>query len=115
MMLFIYYPKCSTCMKAKMFLDEMGMKYEERNIKENPPSYEELKMYYQKSGLPIKKFVNTSGVLYRELNLKDKIKQMNVEEILKLISTDGMLIKRPLLVSNNVVLTGFKKEEYKKL
>lgn len=114
-MLFIYYPKCSTCLKAKNYLDKMGVKYEERDIKLNPPSYEELKMYYQKSGLPIKKFVNTSGILYRELNLKDKIKQMSDDEILKLISTDGMLIKRPLLVSTNMVLTGFKEEDYKKL
>lgn len=114
-MLFIHYPKCSTCQKAKKYLDEHQINYEEQNIKTNPPTYEELLEYYKKSNLPIKKFVNTSGILYKELHLKEKLPTMNEEEILKLISTDGMLIKRPLLISEKDVLTGFKEEEYKRV
>lgn len=112
-MLFIYYPKCSTCLKAKKYLDENHVIYEEQDIKLNPPSYEELKSYFMKSGLPVKKFVNTSGLLYKEMNLKDKISTMSDDAVLKLISTNGMLIKRPLLIGNDFVLTGFKEEEYK--
>lgn len=114
-MKFIYYPKCSTCQKAKKYLDEHNMKYQEQDIKNNPPTYEELLDYYHKSNLPIKKFVNTSGLLYKELNLKEKIDTMTDEEILKLISTNGMLIKRPLLIDNDIILTGFKEEDYKKI
>ena len=114
-MLFIHYPKCTTCQKAKKYLDENHITYEEQNIKTNPPTYEELLDYYHKSNLPVKKFVNTSGILYRELNLKEKLNTMTDEEILKLISTDGMLIKRPLLIQNNIVLTGFKETEYQKI
>ncbi len=113
-MLFIYYPKCSTCQKAKKFLDSHNIKYQEQDIKSNPPTYEELLNYYQKSNLPLKKFINTSGTLYRQLNLKDKIQKMSDEEIIKLISPNGMLIKRPLLISKNNILTGFKEEEYKR-
>lgn len=113
-MLFICYPKCSTCQKAKKFLDNHNIKYTEQNIKENPPSYEELLKYYQKSNLDIKKFINTSGMKYRELNLKEKTKNMTDNEIIKLISTDGMLIKRPILITKNSIILGFKEEEYKK-
>lgn len=112
-MLFIYYPKCSTCLKAKKFLDENGVQYEEQDIKLNPPTFEELKEYFKKSGLPVKKFVNTSGILYKEMKLKDKLSTMSDEEVLKLISSDGMLIKRPLFIGNDFVITGFKEEEYK--
>ena len=114
-MLFIYYPKCSTCQKAKKFLDEANITYEQQDIKNNPPTYEELKKYYLKSNLSIKRFVNTSGLLYKELNLKSKIDKMSDDDILKLISSNGMLIKRPILVCEKTVLTGFKEDEYKKL
>lgn len=113
-MLFIHYPKCSTCKKAKQFLDEHNIKYEEQDIKLNPPTYEELKSYYEKSNLPIKRFVNTSGLIYKELNLKDKLPTMTDDEILKLISTNGMLIKRPLLITDKDILTGYKEEDYKR-
>lgn len=114
-MLFICYPKCSTCKKAKKYLDDNNIKYEERDIKLNPPTYEELKSYYEKSKLPIKKFVNTSGLIYKELNLKDKLPTMTDDEILKLISTNGMLIKRPLLITNKDIITGYKEEDYKRV
>lgn len=113
-MLLIHYPKCSTCKKAKKFLDEYNIKYEEQDIKLNPPTYEKLKSYYEKSNLPIKKFINTSGLLYKELQLKNKIPTMKDEEILRLLSTNGMLIKRPLLITDNQIIIGFKEEEYKK-
>ncbi len=112
-MLFIYYPKCSTCLKAKKFLDDNNVSYDEQDIKNNPPTFGELKEYFTKSGLPVKRFVNTSGLLYKEMKLKDKLPNMSDEEVLKLISTNGMLIKRPLLISDNFVLTGFKEAEYK--
>lgn len=113
-MLFIHYPKCSTCKKAKQFLDDNNIQYEEQDIKFNPPTYEELKSYYKKSNLPIKRFVNTSGLIYKELNLKDKLPTMTDDEILKLISTNGMLIKRPLLITDKDILTGYKEEDYKR-
>lgn len=113
-MLFIHYPKCSTCKKAKQFLNDNNIRFEEQDIKLNPPTYEQLKEYYKKSNLPIKRFVNTSGLIYKELNLKDKLPTMSDDEILKLISTNGMLIKRPLLITDKTVLTGFKEEDYKK-
>lgn len=113
-MLFIHYPKCSTCKKAKQFLDNHNIQYEEQDIKLNPPTYEELKSYYEKSNLPVKKFVNTSGLIYKELNLKDKLPTMTDDEILKLISTNGMLIKRPLLVTDKGIITGYKEEDYKR-
>lgn len=112
-MLFIYYPKCSTCLKAKRFLDDNNVSYDEQDIKNNPPTFSELKEYFTKSGLPVKRFVNTSGLLYKEMKLKDKLPNMSDEEVLKLISTNGMLIKRPLLIGDNFVLTGFKEAEYK--
>lgn len=110
--LFIEYPKCTTCKKAKKWLDDQGIAYENRHIKEQNPTAEELANWYQKSGLPIKRFVNTSGMLYREMNLKDKLPTMTEEEILELLATDGMLVKRPLVIGDDVVLTGFKEAEW---
>ena len=110
--LFIEYPKCTTCKKAKKWLDDHGIAYEDRHIKEQNPTAEELAVWYQKSGLPIKRFVNTSGMLYREMNLKDKLPTMTDEEILELLATDGMLVKRPLAIGDDVVLTGFKEVEW---
>lgn len=110
--LFIEYPKCTTCKKAKKWLDDHGIAYEDRHIKEQNPTAEELAVWYQKSGLPIKGFVNTSGMLYREMNLKDKLPTMTDEEILELLATDGMLVKRPLAIGDDVVLTGFKEAEW---
>lgn len=110
--LFIEYPKCTTCKKAKKWLDDHGIAYEDRHIKEQNPTAEELTIWYQKSGLPIKRFVNTSGMLYREMNLKDKLPTMTDEEILELLATDGMLVKRPLVIGDDVVLTGFKEAEW---
>jgi len=114
-MLFIYYPPCSTCQKAKKWLDESGISYTERHIKEENPGYEELKSWYESSGLPLKRFFNTSGMLYKSLGLKDKLLTMSEEEQLRLLATDGMLVKRPIIVKNHVVLTGFKEAEWEKL
>ena len=111
-MLFICYPKCSTCVKARNWLSENKIDFEERNIKEHNPTYEELSEFYRKSGLPLKKFFNTSGILYKEMNLKDKLPQMTEEEMLRLLSTDGMLVKRPIAVDGNKVLVGFKESEW---
>lgn len=111
-MIFICYPKCSTCQKAKRWLDEQKKEYSERNIAEENPTYEELREWHQKSGLPLKKFFNTSGMLYRELQLKDKLPDMSEEEQLRLLATDGMLVKRPLLVDGDMVLTGFRVQEW---
>lgn len=111
-MLFIYYPKCSTCQKAKKWLDEKNIEYTERHIVENNPTYDELKEWYSKSGLPLKKFFNTSGLLYKEMKLKDKLPAMSEEEQLKLLATNGMLVKRPLIVSEDTVLVGFKETEW---
>ena len=111
-MLFIYYPKCSTCQKAKKWLDEKNIEYTERHIVENNPTYDELKEWYVKSGLPLKKFFNTSGLLYKEMKLKDKLPAMSEEEQLKLLATNGMLVKRPLIVSEDMVLVGFKETEW---
>ena len=107
------YAKCSTCQKALKWLDEQGIDYEVRPIKENNPTAEELKKWYQKSGLPLKRFFNTSGNLYKELQLKDKLPDMTEEEQLSLLATDGMLVKRPLLVSDNYVCPGFKEADWK--
>lgn len=112
-MLFISYPKCSTCQKAKIWLDENNKVYTERHIVEDRPSYDELKEWYLKSGLPLKKFFNTSGLLYKEMNLKDKLPAMSEEEQLKLLATNGMLVKRPLIVSEDAVLVGFREAEWK--
>ena len=111
-MLFIEYPKCSTCQKARKWLDTHDIAYTDRHIVEDNPSYDELKMWYAKSGLPLKKFFNTSGMLYKEMQLKDKLPKMSEEEQLKLLSTNGMLVKRPLIVEGDMVLTGFKEAEW---
>ena len=111
-MLFIYYPKCSTCQKAKKWLDEKNIEYTERHIVENNPTYDELKKWYPKSGLPLKKFFNTSGLLYKEMKLKDKLPMMSEEEQLKLLAANGMLVKRPLIVKEDKVLVGFRETEW---
>ena len=114
-MLFLCYPKCSTCQKAKAWLEERGISYDLRDIKQNNPTVEELTAWYQKSGLPLKKFFNTSGNLYKEMHLKDKLPQMSEEEQLSLLATNGMLVKRPLVVGEDFVLTGFKEAEWEQL
>ena len=111
-MLFIQYPPCSTCRKAKKWLDEKGIAYTDRHIKENNPTYEELKAWYAMSGLPLKKFFNTSGLVYKSLGLKDKLPTMTEEEQLRLLATDGMLVKRPLVIGGDFVLTGFREKEW---
>jgi len=111
-MLFIQYPKCTTCKKAEKWLKDHNIPYESRHIKEANPSYEELKEWQKKSGIDIKKFFNTSGNLYKEMKLKDKLPQMSEEEKLRLLATDGMLVKRPLIVLEDKVLTGFKESEW---
>ena len=114
-MLFIQYPPCSTCQKAKKWLDERGVCYTDRHIKQNNPTYDELKAWYEISGLPLKKFFNTSGLLYKSLNLKENLLTMTEEEQLRLLASDGMLVKRPLVIKENIVLTGFKEAEWEKL
>ena len=111
-MLLIRYPKCTTCQKAKKWLESQGIAYTERNIAEENPTYAELKEWYKKSGLPLKRFFNTSGLLYKSMQLKDKLPEMSEEEQLKLLATDGMLVKRPLVVDGDNVLTGFKEAEW---
>lgn len=112
-MLFLQYPPCSTCKKAKKWLDAQGIPYTDRHIKENKPSYEELNAWLDASGLPVKKFFNTSGMQYRALELKDKLPGMTVEEQLQLLATDGMLVKRPILVTDDgKVLTGFREADW---
>ncbi len=112
MNLFICYPKCSTCMKAKAWLEDSGAQYTERDIKLDNPTYEELSEWLEKSGLDTKKFFNTSGILYKSMGLKDKLPEMSDEEKLRLLSSDGMLVKRPLLVTDNTVLVGFREKEW---
>ncbi len=109
---FICYPRCTTCQKAQKWLDEKGVEYEIRHIKDNNPTYEELKKWYHESGLELKRFFNTSGLLYKEMDLKSKLPGMTDEEKIRLLATDGMLVKRPLLVGNSFVLTGFKEKEW---
>lgn len=111
-MLFIEYPKCSTCQKAKKWLDENGLKYESRHIKEENPTYDELKKWYQQSGMPLKKFFNTSGMLYKSMQLKEKLPTMSEDEQLQLLATDGMLVKRPLIICDKTILTGFREKEW---
>ena len=111
-MLFIEYPPCSTCKKAKAWLDDHGFAYETRHIKEENPTYEELKVWQAKSGLPLKRFFNTSGLLYKSLNLKERLPEMTEEEQLKLLASDGMLVKRPILVTKNRILVGFREAEW---
>ena len=112
MLKFICYPKCTTCQKAKKWLDDNKIKYELRDIKEDNPTFEELSKWYKMSGLPLKKFFNTSGLLYKSMGLKDKHANMSEEEQLKLLSTDGMLVKRPFLINEDFVLVGFKEKEW---
>ena len=111
-MLFIEYPRCSTCQKAKKWLEDRGIEFTDRNIVEQNPTKEELKSWYDKSGLDIKRFFNTSGMKYREMGLKDKLSSMSTDEMLDLLSTDGMLVKRPVLVSDDFVITGFREKEW---
>ena len=112
MLNFICYPKCTTCQKAQRWLDEKGIKYALRDIKLEKPEYEELCAWYKTSGLPLKRFFNTSGLLYKSLELKDKLPDMTEEQMLRLLATDGMLVKRPLLVGDDFVLVGFKEGEW---
>jgi arsenate reductase (glutaredoxin) len=112
---FYWYPKCSTCRNAKKWLDQHQLSYKEIHIVENPPSFVELKELYQKSGLELKKFFNTSGQKYRELGIKDKMKTASEDELLELLASDGMLIKRPILTNGEKVTAGFKEEEYEKM
>ena len=108
----LVYRKCSTCMKALKWLEVNQVVFDERPIKEENPSYEELKSWYEMSGLPLKKFFNTSGILYKQMNLKDKLKEMSEDEQLKFLARDGMLVKRPLVIGDDFVLTGFKEKEW---
>ena len=114
-MLFVNYPKCGTCRKARKVLEEKGIAFEDRNIKEQNPTADELKKWIEKSGLPIKKFFNTSGMLYRQMELKDKLPDMSNQEMIELLATDGMLVKRPILVTEDKVLVGFKQAEWEEL
>ncbi len=109
-MVFLWYPKCTTCQKAKRWLDDNGIAYETRNIKDDNPSEQELRMWHKKSGLPLKKFFNTSGLAYRSLSLKEKLGTMSEDEQFSLLASDGMLIKRPLLIAKDRVIIGFKED-----
>ena len=111
-MLFVQYPPCSTCQRAKKWLDAKGISYTDRHIKQEPPTYEELRNWYERSGLPLKRFFNTSGLVYKSLNLKDRLPTMKEEEQLQLLASDGMLVKRPIIVTDQFVLTGFKEAEW---
>ena len=111
-MLFLCYPKCSTCQKAKKWLDDRKIDYSLRDIKLENPSYEELDQWHRRSGLPLKKFVNTSGLIYKSMNLKDKLSALSEDEMLKLLATDGMLVKRPLLIGKDFVLIGFREDDW---
>ncbi len=111
-MIFVEYPKCSTCQKAKKWLDENGFQYQDRHIKEQNPSFEELKEWYEKSSLPLKRFFNTSGLLYKSMNLKDKLPLMSEEEQLALLASNGMLVKRPIVVCDDLILIGFREKEW---
>ncbi len=112
MIKFICYPKCTTCQKAKSWLEENKIEYDLRDIKENNPTLDEIKEWHKMSGLPLKRFFNTSGLLYKSLNLKEKLLTMTEEEQYELLSTDGMLVKRPLVIGDNFVLVGFKEKEW---
>lgn len=112
MLIFIEYPKCTTCKRAKAWLDEAGIEYTDRNIKDENPTIDELREWYAKSKLPLKRFFNTSGMLYKQMSLKDKLPQMSEEEQLELLSTDGMLVKRPIIINDDTILVGFRQEEW---
>ncbi|MDL2262252.1 arsenate reductase family protein [Bacteroidales bacterium OttesenSCG-928-I21] len=114
-LLFICYPRCTTCQKARKWLDEKGISYTFRDIKTDNPTLEELSEWYKKSGFPIKKFFNTSGLLYKEQNMKDKVNTLSDDELLKILSSDGMMVKRPLVIADNFVLVGFKESEWEKM
>ena len=114
-MLYICYPKCTTCKKAQKWLDDNNISYEIRDIKENNPTFDELSEWHRKSGLPLKRFFNTSGLLYKSMGLKDKLLSMSEKEQLELLSTDGMIVKRPIVVTDDTVLVGFKESEWEKL
>lgn len=114
-MIFVEYPKCSTCKKAKKWLEEQGFEFKDRDIVKDNPTKEELKEWYEKSGLPLKKFFNTSGMLYKEMKLKDKLPEMSEDEQLELLSTNGMLVKRPVLISGDKIFTGFREAEWSTL
>ena len=114
-MLYVNYPKCGTCQKARKYLEEKGIAFEDRNIKEQNPTADELKKWIEKSGLPIKKLFNTSGMLYRQMGLKDKLPDMSEQEMIELLATDGMLVKRPILVTEDKVLVGFKQAEWEQV
>jgi arsenate reductase len=111
-MLFVCYPRCSTCRKAREWLVARGIAFSERNIKTDNPTADELRAWHAKSGLPLKRFWNTSGIPYRELGVKEKLKEMSDDEQFELLATDGMLVKRPILVSDDIVLVGFREEEW---
>ena len=114
MNLFLCYDRCSTCKKAEAWLTEKGISFSKRPIKEQNPSVEELRFWWKQSGLPLRRFFNTSGLLYKELNLKDKLPVMSEDEMLSLLATDGMLVKRPLLIADEAVLVGFREAEWEK-
>ena len=114
-MLLVWYPKCSTCQKAKKWLDDKGVEYEARDIKEENPSLEELKEWHKKSGLPLKRFFNTSGMLYKEMKLKDRLPDMSEEEQFELLATDGMLVKRPILATEEKAFPGFREKEWEEM
>ena len=115
MILFVEYPKCTTCQKAKKWLVDNGVEFTDRHIKENNPSYDELKEWHAKSGLPLKKLFNTSGLLYKSMGLKDKLPDMSEDEMLTLLASDGMLVKRPLVIGDDFVMVGFRAQEWEKL
>lgn len=115
MILFVEYPKCTTCQKAKKWLVDNGVEFTDKHIKENNPSYDELKEWHAKSGLPLKKFFNTSGLLYKSMGLKDKLPDMSEDEMLTLLASDGMLVKRPLVIGDDFVMVGFRAQEWEKL
>lgn len=115
MVKFICYPKCSTCKKAQEWLEQNGIEYEIRDIKSDNPTYDELKDWYEKSGLPLKKFFNTSGMLYRSMELKDKLPDMSEDEQLALLASDGMIVKRPIAADGDTVLVGFNADKWEKL
>ena len=113
-MIFLEYPRCSTCKNAKKWLDAHGISYSDRHIKEQNPTYDELRAWHIRSGMPLKKFFNTSGLLYQSMNLKEKLPSMTEDEQLRLLASDGMLVKRPLVVSDDLILIGFRPEEWER-